>query len=203
MLLITFPAELSVDLDLIQQLSTQLFQDFLTLAIDLINGKTPASKVYNKAAQQLQVEPIVVEKCIKGLGLLFVNCAKKNASTPQFTQAIGEFALSEGQSQLLTTKYDEINSALRSTLHHQSKTGDHFESFDWRLDVEISSRSCRNTFKPTYVCALTTKNESENSTETHILQCDYSILNRIHDELSIAINESKTPHARRIQKYVK
>jgi hypothetical protein len=203
MLLITFPAELSVDLDLTQKLSTPLFQDFLKLAIDLINGKPAATKIYNKAAQQLEVEPTVVEKCIKGLGLLFVNCAKKNASTQQFAQAIGEFALTDEQTALLREKYDEINTALRSTLHLQTKTGEHFESFDWRLDVEISSRSCRNIFKPVYVCQLTTKNESENSTHTNVLQCDYSILNRMHDELAIAINESKTPHARRIQRYVK
>jgi hypothetical protein len=204
MFLITFPAELGADLELITKLpSEQLFSDFLTLAIDSINGKSLPTKVINKAAAQLGVESTIVENCIKGLGALLVTCAKKNASVIQFNNSLGEFGFTEAQTIELSNKYEEYTLLLRTTLHDQTKTGDHFESLEWRLDVEVSSRSCRNTFKPVYVLALTTNNQLEKSTKTELLECDYSILNKIHDELTIAVAESKTAHARRIQKYVK
>eukprot|EP00461_Guttulinopsis_vulgaris_P005682 UN05697 len=46
-------------------------------------------------------------------------------------------------------------------MHYINKvtSGVNYVSFDWRFDVEIASRSANSTFTPTYLCALTLKDQ--------------------------------------------
>lgn len=230
MLVLSFPSELFDDLSLLRNLpQNQLLNELLILAGDVIHGHTIAQKLLNKSAARLEVEPLTLQKCIDGLAALIVISVKKNASIIQFSQAIGDLGLPEENNKVLVEYFETNFAPVRASLLQHSTLGVCYKSFEWRLDVELGSRSCRETMKPSFMCALTTtenvptaaaatttatsatttngeqtenQDKSTQLSKTHVLQCDFAMLSRMHDELSIALNETKTAHARRIQRYV-
>lgn len=206
MIVISFSPELINDLQLLQKVPTDIFGDIITIAIDIIAAKQPSPKVLNKVTQLFGegVDVATTERCLRGLAALLVDCGKKNIPPSQFTSALIEhLSFTDSQAQLLAQQYTTKFPQLRTALYHKASSGTNYVSFDWRLDIEVASRSAASTFTPIYLCALTTQSQGKSEQETKMLQATPTVLSMIHDELAIALGEAKTAHSRRIQKYVK
>lgn len=72
----------------------------------------------------------------------------------------------------------------------------HFQSLEWRLDVEVERRSLRSLTKPVFTLKINTTKEDL------VLNADYHDLKHCCDVLERALKEVKSTHVRRIKTYI-
>jgi hypothetical protein len=72
-----------------------------------------------------------------------------------------------------------------------------YVDLDWRLDVELGTRSLGHTVQPSFALRLGL------SDGAHALQADYANMKHLEDELARAVQEAKSPHALRFLKYIR
>jgi len=81
----------------------------------------------------------------------------------------------------------------------------HFVDLDWRLDIQLASRSARNILNPLFVIHLkTTKGSGEDAKgeSVHALQADFSNLKHLTTELETALETMKQVYATRVSRNV-
>ena len=71
------------------------------------------------------------------------------------------------------------------------------EDMEWRLDVIVSNKLKDNIYLPMYMMKMKTKTKSE------ILQCNYPMMKRMHEELMQAKECLQGMYAKRIQRFAK
>ncbi len=89
---------------------------------------------------------------------------------------------------------------MRTILSELSPSLPSYADLDWRLDVQVASRTMRNQVTPVYLLKLDLHPEP---TQAFMLQTDYNNLKHLTKELENALNESKTGYFSRIMRNIK
>ena len=76
-----------------------------------------------------------------------------------------------------------------------------FAQLEWRLDVEVASRSLRGQVNPSYLLQIDTRQNG--AAEQHLVTADYQNLQRIVASLEEALVQSTTAHARRVVRSIR
>ena len=90
---------------------------------------------------------------------------------------------------------------IRKILSELSLELPHYTNMHWRLDVQVGSKSLRNTVEPTYLMRIDT--ESTNGPTSHHIEADFANLQHLHEELERALKASKQPMYRTISRVAK
>jgi hypothetical protein len=187
-----------------------VFQEFVNFALGNIFGQKTANKVYNRVAASLSIEPEAVQKAVVAVAAVLVESAKKNASEDDFVASVSDLRLSVANAEAIASAYSANHATLREYLSSSSMQLPSYADLDWRLDVEVSSRALREQIKPMFLLELQTS-AGGSAAAQHLgegvsrqyLQSDWANLQHIADELTKAVAEAKSGHARRIMRYVK
>ncbi len=88
--------------------------------------------------------------------------------------------------------------SLRAVTQGDGVHAPEFASFDWRLDVQLATRTLRGLCEPRYVLELSRTDGSKT-----LFESDYASLVHLRDALEAALAQSTDAHARRALRYVK
>ncbi|XP_050462521.1 COMM domain-containing protein 2 isoform X1 [Cataglyphis hispanica] len=186
--------------------SPPVLQDFCKLALDYLQ-KGPNVKVYNAAAQKLNVELNIIKNSVEGLvNLLLESCKHKflQLNAEDFRDSVIALGFTEEKeailSKLYSVKKDEILNALEGI---GFKLPEYYD-MEWRFEVQTASRSLLKQVAPLITIDLSLKNPDNSDEIEHVLlQTDPINLLHITQELEEALQESRSSHIRRISRAVK
>ncbi|XP_011164466.1 COMM domain-containing protein 2 [Solenopsis invicta] len=183
--------------------SSPVLQDFCKLAVDYLQ-KGPNVKVYNAAAQKLNVELNVIKQSVEGLVNLLLESCKHKLSAEDFRDSVVALGFTEDKeailSKLYSVKKDEVSGALEEIGFKLSK----YHDLEWRFEVQTASRSLLKQVAPLISLDFSLKNPDNPEEIEHVLlQTDPTNLLHMTQELEEALQESRSQHIRRISKTVK
>lgn len=183
--------------------SLPVLQDFCKLALDYLQ-KGPNVKVYNAAAQKLNVELDVIKNSVEGLVNLLLESCKHKLSAENFRDSVVALGFTEDKeailSKLYSIKRDEVSDALEEIGFKLPR----YHDMEWRFEVQTASRSLLKQVAPLVTLDLSLKNPDNPEEVEHVLlQTDPTNLLHITQELEEALQESRSQHIRRISKAVK
>jgi hypothetical protein len=143
-----------------------------------------------------------VNRIVTVLSYLFSEAAKLGCSETDFKDSLVSFPLGESTKNLLCSAYLSSVERIRSRLEDTSADVPHYADLDWRVDVELASRSLRSQTVPTWMMKLSVK-DGNGKVQEEIVQTDAVNLNHLYEELSMAFAEERTGYAKRIQRNIK
>ncbi|NXW48702.1 COMD2 protein, partial [Nyctiprogne leucopyga] len=150
---------------------------------------------------KLSVGVDTIQRGVEGLTYLLTESSKLMISEIDFQDSIHVLGFSDELNKLLLQLYLDNRKEIRSILSELAPKLPSYHSLEWRLDVQLASRSLRQQIKPTVTLKLHL-NQNEDQT-AQVLQTDPSTLLHLIQQLEQALGEMKTNHCRRIVRNMK
>jgi len=189
-----------LDLQFVKDRPIEVVAEFIRISIEFLK-KGSNAKLYNGAAKSLGVEVKQIEAVVEGISQLFSEASKYMVSEADFKDTLLVLGFSPEQNQQLLDLYLENRTEIRSIQKQLSFDLPSFVNLDWRLDVQLASRSLRGQMNPVFLLKLDTI--SNNEPTTQMLQTDYANLKHMTEELESALKEMKSAYCRRILRNIK
>jgi len=187
--------KLKADLQFFDQQKVEVVKEFVRISLEFIRkGANP--KLYNSAAKSLHIDARQVEAVVEAAGELFAESAKLFLSESDFRDSLSVLALPTELADLLLALYIENRAEIRTIQKELSFDVPHYTNLDWRLDIQVASRSLRSQLNPVFILKLDTLESGE--TKSRVLQSDFINLKHVADELDQALAEMRTAHVRRL-----
>ncbi|RLV94240.1 hypothetical protein DV515_00013237 [Chloebia gouldiae] len=122
-------------------------------------------------------------------------------SEADFQDSIHVLGFSDELNKSLLQMYLDNRKEIRSILRELAPRLPSYHSLEWRLDVQLASRSLRQQIKPAVTMKLHL-NQNEDQT-AQVLQTDPATLLHLIQQLEQALGEMKMNHCRRIVRNMK
>jgi len=98
----------------------------------------------------------------------------------------------------------EKQAGIRKVLQDLKLEYPHYQNMQWRLDIQVGSKSVHNTTEPAFLMRIDTdESHSGQGKQSHHLQADYSNLEHMYQELNTALQAVKQPQYRLITRVAK
>lgn len=187
-------------LRILTQVESAVVGEFGRIAIEFLRkGSNP--KVYEGAARKLEVSSSTIQQAVEGLTYLLTESSKLMVSEIDFQDSVLVLGFPEELNKVLLQLYLNNRKEIRQILSELEPDLPHYHNLEWRLDVQLASRSLRHQVKPTMTMKLHLKQNDD--VNTSVLQTDPATLIHIIQELEQALAEMKTNHCRRIVRNIK
>lgn len=199
-MLLVLSDEHRTHLQILTQVEGAVVGEFGRIAVEFLRkGSNP--KVYEGAARKLEVSSTTVQQAVEGLTYLLTEGSKLMISEIDFQDSVLVLGFPEELNKVLLQLYLDNRKEIRQILSELEPSLPHYHNLEWRLDVQLASRSLRHQIKPTVTMKLHLKENNE--LKTNILQTDPATLLHLIQELEQALAEMKTNHCRRIVRNIK
>ncbi|NXH35172.1 COMD2 protein, partial [Myiagra hebetior] len=157
---------------------------------------------------KLNIGVDTIQHGVEGLVYLLTESSKLMASIPfrkisevDFQDSIHVLGFSDELNKSLLQLYLDNRKEIRSILGELAPRLPSYHSLEWRLDVQLASRSLRQQIKPAVTMKLHL-NQNEDQT-AQVLQTDPATLLHLIQQLEQALGEMKMNHCRRIVRNMK
>ncbi|NXI87136.1 COMD2 protein, partial [Rhipidura dahli] len=167
-----------------------------------------APRACETAARKLNIGVDTIQHGVEGLVYLLTESSKLMASIPfrkisevDFQDSIHVLGFSDELNKSLLQLYLDNRKEIRSILGELVPRLPSYHSLEWRLDVQLASRSLRQQIKPAVTMKLHL-NQNEDQT-AQVLQTDPATLLHLIQQLEQALGEMKMNHCRRIVRNMK
>jgi len=180
--------------------STLVLQDFCKLAVEYLS-KGPNQKLYQSAAQKLELEAEVVQHAVEALVNLFIEICRHQLSPLDVRDTILTVGFSEEQCEILQDCYNSRQQELVQVLARQSVDLPQFKDLEWRLEAKLGSRALLEQMTPQVTMRLSLDNSK--GTEHLMIQADPACFASITESLETALREASSQHCRRVQRRFK
>lgn len=195
------------DLQFLQQLPGSVVGEFARLAIEFLR-QGPNEKFFKQAARKLKVAAAVVEDGLNALGFLMLEAARVGLGDAQMmvdALSINDLGFDDEGKASIAQQYAANVPELRKIISGQRLTTPHYKDLEWRLDVQVASRSLRQLVEPTYKLKLRTQAKGIGAKEEEpvVMEADYASLKHLTTELASALQEANSYHQRRLARYIK
>lgn len=224
-MLVSFDKAVKQHLEILDSFDGDVIKEFCRIAINFLNkGGKVGEKSYQSAAGKLGVDSEIVRNAIESLCYVFQSAAGHNLERTDFVDSVMTAGLSQTSASILEQFFLENLTILRSVLDETANNLGLVSSFpvyrdlEWRVQVQIGSRSLRHQFIPSVLCKLktsrpggTTSTNDETSeepsdgtemTQTHLIQMSPQDLVHITQTLDEALQALRSSHCRRIMRNI-
>ncbi|XP_036971825.1 COMM domain-containing protein 2 [Acanthopagrus latus] len=182
------------------KVDTAVVGEFGRIALEFLRRGT-SPKIYEGAARKLCVPVEMVHHGVEGLMFLMTESSKHMISEVDFLDSVLALGFSEELNQLLLQLYLQHHSQIRSILSQLPSNLPSYHSLEWRLDVQLASRSARQQVIPMLTMHLLLTRGCDSS--SRVLQTDPRTLLHLIFTLEAALAAMKTSHSRRILRNIK
>uniref|UniRef100_A0ABI7Y8C0 COMM domain containing 2 n=1 Tax=Felis catus TaxID=9685 RepID=A0ABI7Y8C0_FELCA len=180
--------------------SLAVVAEFGRIAVEFLRrGSNP--KIYEGAARKLNVSSDTVQHGVEGLTYLLTESSKLMISELDFQDSVFVLGFSEELNKLLLQLYLDNRKEIRTILSELAPDLPTYHSLEWRLDVQLASRSLRQQIKPSVTIKLHLNQNGDHNTK--VLQTDPATLLHLVQQLEQALEEMKTNHCRRVVRNIK
>lgn len=186
---------------------TNVLQDFCKLALDLLQ-KGPTPKLYQTAAQKLNVQPEIIRNAVEGLVNLIVESSRHQLSDLDFRDSVLTLGFSEEHQQILEVFYKGKKQEINDALSRLTLDLPHYQDLEWRFEVQLASRALHHQVTPLITMNLTLETKTalasgSTSRKNVVLQTDPTNLVHVTQVLEEALRGSQNQHSRQIQRSFK
>ncbi|KAF5914587.1 hypothetical protein HPG69_007973 [Diceros bicornis minor] len=150
---------------------------------------------------KLSVSSDTVQHGVEGLTYLLTESSKLMISELDFQDSVFVLGFSEELNKLLLQLYLDNRKEIRTILSELAPDLPSYHSLEWRLDVQLASRSLRQQMKPSVTMKLHLNQNGDHTTK--VLQTDPATLLHLVQQLEQALEEMKTNHCRRVVRNIK
>lgn len=187
--------------------SPPVIKEFAKIASNIIVNGGNMGKGYTNAATKLQVTVEAVEQAVLMLCDIFTRVARLNLSAQATLSLLEDVGFMESPRETLSEYLLQIIGDIREVIANSSLSVPVYRKLEWRLDVQVASRSLRNQATPSFLLNLSTScnngtptNNDTSTAETKSLhlEADYATLKAACAELEQAVAASSSMHSRRI-----
>jgi len=195
-MLLIFEEEHKQHLEYLSTISLDVVREFCRISVEFLKNGTNA-KVYQLAAQKLGVDAGTVQSAVQGLMYLLLEASKLMLGDVDFQDSLVALGFGAELQQELLAQYTEHRAELRRIQGEVSMELPHYSDLEWRLDVQLASRSLRHQVEPLVTLKLHTT-RSDRSEAVQVLQVDPANLLHLTRTLEGALQELNTAHCKRI-----
>lgn len=195
-------------LSFLPKVDTAVVGEFGRIALEFLRrGSSP--KIYEGAARKLGVPVEMVQHGVEGLMFLMTESSKHMVSEVDFLDSVLVLGFSEELNQVLLQLYLQHHSQIRGVLSRLPSNLPAYHNLEWRLDVQLASRSVGHQVVPTLTMRLLLardcdgRRDHDHDHDSRVLQTDPSTLLHLISTLEAALAAVKTSHARRILRNIK
>ncbi|CAK6978169.1 COMM domain-containing protein 2 [Scomber scombrus] len=191
-------------LSFLPKVDTAVVGEFGRIALEFLKkGTTP--KIYEGAARKLCVPVEMVQHGVEGLMYLMTESSKHMISEVDFLDSVLVLGFVEELNQILLQLYLQHQSQIRSVLSLLPSNLPAYHNVEWRLDVQLASRSVRQQAIPMLSLRLLLMRGCDSCIDhsSRVLQTDPSTLLHLISTLEAALAAMKTSHTRRILRNIK
>jgi len=186
---------------------TNVLQDFCKLALDFLQ-KGPTSKLYQTAAQKLDVQPEIIRNAVEGLVNLIVESSRHQLSDLDFRDSVLTLGFSEEHQQILEVFYKGKKQEIHDALSRLTLDLPHYQDLEWRFEVQLASRALHHQVTPLITMNLTLETKTALASGSAIrknvvLQTDPTNLVHVTQVLEEALRGSRSQHSRQMQRSFK
>ncbi|XP_025920946.1 COMM domain-containing protein 2-like [Apteryx rowi] len=150
---------------------------------------------------KLDVSVDTIQHGVEGLTYLLTESSKLMISEIDFQDSVHVLGFSDELNKLLLQLYLDNRKEIRSILSELAPKLPSYHNLEWRLDVQLASRSLRQQIKPAVTIKLHLNQNGDQTAQ--VLQTDPSTLLHLIQQLEQALGEMKTNHCRRIVRNMK
>ncbi|CAK9807518.1 COMM domain-containing protein 2 [Anthophora quadrimaculata] len=202
-MLLTLKPEHKKHVLLLTEHTPQVLQDFCKLALDYLQ-KGPNIKLYNAAAQKLEVDVSVIKNSVEGLVNLLLEGCRYKLSSEDFRDSVISLGFSEQQEVILSKLYNVKKDEISDTLKNVGFKLPEYHDMEWRFEVQVASRTLLKQVAPLITLDLSIKNSDKNENIEHVLlQTDPVNLLHLTQQLEEALAEGRSQHIRRLSRVIK
>ncbi|CAK9794741.1 COMM domain-containing protein 2 [Anthophora plagiata] len=202
-MLLTLKPEHKKHVLLLTEHTPQVLQDFCKLALDYLQ-KGPNIKLYNAAAQKLEVDVSVIKNSVEGLVNLLLEGCRYKLSSEDFRDSVISLGFSEQQEVILSKLYNVKKDEISDTLKNIGFKLPEYHDMEWRFEVQVASRTLLKQVAPLITLDLSIKNSDKNENIEHVLlQTDPVNLLHLTQQLEEALAEGRSQHIRRLSRVIK
>lgn len=218
---IALPEELKGRLALLVAQETAVVREFCRLTSQYFRQEVKP-KVFTSAANKLGAQPSQVEDAVQALVFLLIRCGQVNPTTEDLHGLSTSLGFSEDAAKVIADTYTDNEAEVKEYLKASGVKVSQYKDLEWRFDVLVGSRSLRHVAEPLLTLQLTLDTPNSDSTrkegigegqdggvgegggcETLLLQTDPNNLLHMTSVLEDALQEARTHHSRRVQRYLK
>lgn len=185
--------------------SEQVLQDFCKLALEYLKkGQNP--KLYQSAAQKLNVQSEIIRNAVEGLLHLLVRSCKEKLSDLDFRDSMLTLGFSKDHVEILSAFFTSKKEEILHTLNNDSLEMPHYKNMEWRFEAQLASRSLKQQITPLITMKLALENRRGNlsvSQENIVLQTDPTNLIHLTQVMEEALAEARSQHTRKLQRQFK
>ncbi|AWP11557.1 putative COMM domain-containing protein 2 isoform 2 [Scophthalmus maximus] len=203
-MLLVLSEEHKEHLSFLPKVDATVVLEFGRIALEFLRrGSSP--KIYEAAARKLCVPVDTVQHGVEGLMFLMTESSKHMISEVDFLDSVLTLGFSDELNQILLQLYLQHHGQIRSILSQLPSTLPAYHNLEWRLDVQLASRSIRQQVVPmlTLRLLLTRGCGGRGDHSSRILHADPSTLLHLISTLESALAAMKTSHSRRILRNIK
>ncbi|CAI5736529.1 unnamed protein product [Hyaloperonospora brassicae] len=177
------------------------------LAVQLLTSDNPSKQIRKRTASRTGWECEQMEHAVIALAKIFMDGAKAKLSGHAFRSVVAGMSLPEQHVDVLVQLFDAHRIDIRQCVSKDTGTCvPQYRNLEWRIDLELGTRFCRNSPKPIVTFRLDTASQKQSATlpqiQTTCLRVDYDGLKLMQRQLEAALNEIDSVHCSRIQRYM-
>jgi len=187
------------DVSIMTRLTTDQTRAFASTAVAFLLSEDKGTPLRALAAT-VKSRPEQIQKTVSGLANILLESAKARLSLASFRRAIHTLSLNTEQSAVL---HEVLEQHSQDICHSAEMTGmpiPHYSHIDWRLEVEIASRTSRNSAAPKFSLRLDL--DEPGQSQAIPMECSQSTLLHVQKQLEAALSEESSVHSKRFQRYI-
>jgi len=197
-----FGKALMADVSLALQMKNTQLQTLCKISLQFCQ-KGDSKSLITKYAAEFQCSPENLSRCAKGLSKLFIIAAKQRMTGSSLQNIVSSVVKSKENISLCTEFYAENLEKIQACLQHMVIHLPSYRDLDWRLDMELSSRTLHNRMEPHFIAKLETLDAgTSGATTQQFLEIDYAHLKMLCATLEEALEENSSVHVKRMQRYI-
>ncbi|XP_071399294.1 COMM domain-containing protein 2 [Centroberyx affinis] len=203
-MLLVLSEEHKEHLAFLPKVDSAVVAEFGRIAVEFLRRGT-SPKIYEGAARKLSFPVETVQHGVEGLMFLMTESSKLMVSEVDFQDSVLVLGFSEELNEVLLQLYLQHRSQIRSILSLLPPHPPAYHNLEWRLDVQVATRSIRQQVVPmvTMRLLLATGGGIHGNHSARVVQTDPSTLLHLITTLEAALAAMKTNHARRILRNIK
>jgi len=190
------------DLKLLTSLEDGVLLEFCRCALELLRKGASATKGFSGAAKKLGVSVSDIQQMCSALCHTLVEAAREEASEGALGEFFHELGFRAAPRQALLQFYLEHAAEIRSVGVEVPLDYPTYKALDWRLDIQVASRSLRNEAAPSFLLQLSTET-SEGKKDSHIMQADYATLLKWERQVVLALQEASSTNTCRMIRHLR
>lgn len=146
------------------------------------------------------MEPI--QRMVEVLAFIFTESAKLRFSETDFSDSLVSLQFRPSGVAVLKEIFLPAADSIRLRLRETSFRPPHYTDLEWRLDIELGSRTLHRQTNPVWLLKLHTS-DSNGQSQAQTLQTDAVNLQHLLEELTMALSEQNAGYSRRVMRNIK